>query len=554
MKSSKESVILSLQITESLLPKPNTTGDDACAHVLIDNTLLVSVLCDGVGSAKRGGIAARQCVKFFIDQFKTRPKAWDIPKTMEVFTRHINALLFKESMAQYGQIELLTTLCLSVIEGDTLYTLNLGDSRIYLLDTHDIFSRLSTDHTMDDAHMSHVLTKACGLSENVEFSITSTQIRPGDTLVMCSDGVYNLVDDEEFKTLLIKGLGAGSILSHAEKTIEPALRDDMSLQIFRIESLDPLHAIKNAPLPIPEALHEGDVIDGYTLIEPMMQHRRIWKVQGVNTTAVMKFPISDDDPMALDEFVKEAWYARQITHKAFPKAWVPSDRTMRYYLMEQVEGIDLATYLKKRPLSVDHAIELGKFLHRVEAHLLHLGLVHGDIKPENIIVLQKEGESGIDFKMVDFGSVVEIFSQNSRAGTPSYLAPERFIGNAINESTEIFAIGVTLYWALSGKLPYGEIEPFQTPTFKEAKALTRHNSNVPLWLESVIMRSIAIEPERRYCHYSELFYDLKSPNRVKPYFNPSMSLIERSPVLFYKTGFIIMFILQIITFYLYMTK
>ena len=125
--------MLQLQSSEFILPKPDCVGDDACAYTIIDNTLFVSVLCDGVGSAKRGGSAARQCVKFFIDQFKTRPKAWDIPKTMEVFTRHINNLLFKESMSQYEKIELLTTLCLAVIEGETLYTLNLGDSRIYLL-------------------------------------------------------------------------------------------------------------------------------------------------------------------------------------------------------------------------------------------------------------------------------------------------------------------------------------------------------------------------------------------------------------------------------------
>lgn len=111
--------MLELQSSEFILSKDATTGDDACAYSIIDNALLVSVLCDGVGSAARGGTAARQCVKFFIDQFKNRPRAWDIPKTMEVFTRHINSLLFKESMTQYGKIELLTTLCLAVIEGRT---------------------------------------------------------------------------------------------------------------------------------------------------------------------------------------------------------------------------------------------------------------------------------------------------------------------------------------------------------------------------------------------------------------------------------------------------
>lgn len=539
--------MLQLQSSEFILPKPNHEGDDACAFSIIDNSLLVSVLCDGVGSARRGRTAARQCVKFFIDQFKARPKAWTVPKTMEVFTRHINNLFFTESMTQYERIELLTTLCLAVIEGDTLYTLNLGDSRVYLLSPDGEFKQLTTDHTMDDEHLSHVLTQACGLSENVELIITSIPVCVGDTVVLCSDGIYNLIEDNVFTLLLQKGLGAKSIVQHIAHNARDEDRDDMSLQIFRIEGLDPLHAIKNIPLPIPLTLSEGEVIDDYTLLSPMMEHNRIWKVSKGNEIFVMKFPMAADDEQALDEFVREAWYAKQIDHHSFGQAWVPEDRTMRYYMMELVEGINLREFLINRPLSIDSAIELGKLLHDAEAHLLQLGLVHGDIKPENIIVSKKEGEAGVDFKMVDFGSIVEIFSLNSRAGTPSYLAPERFRGGVINESTEIFSIGITMYWALTGMLPYGEIEPFQTPTFKSAKRCVKLNSNVPAWLDSIIMHAIAINPDERYVHYSEFMHELKTPERVKPFFTNGVPLIERSPLTFYKTGFLILLATQAIT-------
>lgn len=546
--------MLQVQSSEFILPKPNHEGDDACAFSIIDNTLLVSVLCDGVGSARRGGTAARQCVKFFIDQFKTRPKAWTIPKTMEVFTRHINNLLFTESMTQYERIELLTTLCLAVIEGDTLYTLNLGDSRIYLLTLEGKLRQLTHDHTMDDKHMSHVLTQACGLSENVELVITSTPVEIGDTLVLCSDGVYNLIEHNAFEHLLQKGLGARSIVQHVAQYAKDDERDDMSLQILRIEALDPLHAIKNIQLPIPRSLKQGEVIDGYTLLDPMMEHARIWKVSKNNETFVMKFPMSADDEQALDQFVREAWYAKQIDHKAFGHAWIPHDRTMRYYLMDLIEGVNLREYLINRPLSVDNAIALGIFLHDALTHLLQLGLVHGDIKPENIIVTKKGGEAGVDFKMVDFGSIVEIFSLNSRAGTPSYLAPERFTGGVINESTEIFSIGITMYWALTGTLPYGDIEPFQTPTFKSAKRPVKLNNNIPAWLDSIIMHAIAINPDERYTHYSEFFHELKSPDRVKPFFTKGIPLIERSPLMFYKTGFLILLVTQAITLVALLSK
>ena len=546
--------MLKVKSSQFILSKEkDTTGDDACDFAILDNSLLVTVLCDGVGSARKGGAAARQTVKFFIDHFKTRPKNWDITQSLTLFTQHINRLLFKESMTQYEQIELLTTLCIAVIEGDTLYTMNLGDSRIYLLDKEKNLRQLSEDHIMDEDNLSHVLTQACGLSEHVEPVITSISIEKGDTIILCSDGLTALMSDEEIKESVLKGFGSKLIIQGAAKGHKDNERDDISMQIFRIEELDPLFAIKNKNLLIPQTLNAGDTFDEYELISPMMEHGRIWKVKKENNFFVMKFPMASavDDPIALEEFVKEAWYAKQVTHKAFGHAWVPEDRTARYYIMDVIEGVNLADYVKNRPITIDSALALAKFLHKAEAHLLHLGLVHGDINPENIIVYNKEGEVGVDFKMVDFGSVVEVFSVNSRAGTPSFLAPERFAESSINESTEIFSIGVTLYWALTGKYPYGEIEPFQTPSFKQAKSTITFNKNVPQWLDSIIMRAISPDQKDRYSHYSEFFYELKSPEKVKPYYAKDLTFIEREPLLFYKLGFFVLLVTNVVTFVYY---
>jgi serine/threonine protein kinase len=160
-------------------------------------------------------------------------------------------------------------------------------------------------------------------------------------------------------------------------------------------------------------------------------------------------------------------------------------------------------------------------------------------------MLEKNDEE-IGFKIIDFGNVTEIFSTDTKAGTPSFLSPERFQNESISESSEIFSIGITLYLALTGKYPYGEIEPFQSPSFKEPKKPSTYNKNIPDWLDSVILRSIAIDKEHRYSHYSEMSYELKYPQHVKPFFSKNASLIERSPLTFYKTGFIIMTIINFI--------
>ena len=141
--------------------------------------------------------------------------------------------------------------------------------------------------------------------------------------------------------------------------------------------------------------------------------------------------------------------------------------------MPFIRGESLKSVIAKRPLGVEDTIALGKFLLHACEFLLKYDLVHGDIKPENILVTERHGKRV--FTLVDFGSIVEIFSIASRAGTPSYLAPERFTGDPVSEQTELFAIGVTLYEALTRQYPYGEIEPFQTPLFRTAKSPRRHN-------------------------------------------------------------------------------
>ena len=162
---------------------------------------------------------------------------------------------------------------------------------------------------------------------------------------------------------------------------------------------------------------------------------------------------------------------------------------------------------------------------------------------ENILVISDYDR--LRFKLIDFGSATEVFSITTRAGTASYLAPERFRQAPISERTEVFALGVTLHLALTGVYPYGEIERFQTPAFHEAKSPARANPNIPPWLDSLILRAIAIDPKLRYQHYSEVGFDLANPAKVEPFFQTGGARFGRDPLLFYQTGFFILLALVI---------
>jgi serine/threonine protein kinase len=305
--------------------------------------------------------------------------------------------------------------------------------------------------------------------------------------------------------------------------------------VLDIAQTGKLKRVSRLPLEIPASLRKGEVVEGFTLLKPFQHSDRTWLAARDGQRFVLKFaPLeARDNEEVLNQFVKETWNATRLqASEFFVKAFLPDNATVRCYAMEFVEAPTLRTLLRSRPLAVDEAVALGKFLLNASQHLLRFDLVHGDLKPENILVLNSYAT--ITFKLVDLGSTTELFSVTSRAGTASYLAPERFREAPVSERTEIYAVGVTLFEALTRSFPYGEIERFQTPRFHEVKTVSRLNPNVPPWLESVLLRAISPDPERRYQNYSEMLFELGHPERVQPFRPKNGSFLERNPVAFYR--------------------
>jgi serine/threonine protein phosphatase PrpC len=526
----------------SLAKRKELTGDDFYEIKQLDD-MTIAVLCDGVGSAQEGAEAAKKVTQHIINNFKNIPRVWSIEKAMKEFITSINSILYAQSIHEYERAEYITTLTVCVIKGNRLYAANAGDSRIYLLRDNKL-TQLSYDHNEDG--MTNVLSNAVGISESVEIFYFENNIQKDDKILMCSDGLYSLMSNDT----LLKNIpnGAYQIVKNASSLVEDNLPDDTSAVILEVLEADPIELMKNLNLEIPEKLKKGDIIDGYELTLSLIQNERTWVCKKNNQEYVIKFAPYEamENEEILDLYIKEAWNAKRLKAGFFPKSFIPKHRTARYYLMTKLEGITLKQYLKKRNLSIDEAILLAKTLIAMEEYLLKFNLVHGDIKPENIIVLQRDGKR--IFKIIDFGSITEIFSITNKAGTPSYLAPERFTGNAINEKTEIFSIGVTLFESLTGTFPYGEIEPFQNPTFGTAKKPQKLNNNIPAWLESVILRAISTQEELRYSNYSYMRFELEYPQKVKPFFEKKTPLLKKDPLLFYKVGFYFLLVLNFILF------
>ena len=522
-------------------------GDDFFEVKVMEN-ITVAVVCDGVGSALQGAQAAKHTTNFLINALKNRPKSWTMEKSIKHFIENINRVLYLDSMAEYDREELVTTLALVVIEGDRLYGANVGDSRIYLhrnMDGDAQLTQLSEDHTMDEEGMENVLMAAMGLEESVSPYYFENNLLAGDLILLCSDGLYNELSEDELRSDI--KMGASFLVKKASKLHNEDLPDDTTAIVLEIKEVDPRLRLKQSDLIVHEHYKVGEVIDGYTLIKPLIQNERTWLCEKRGFNYVMKFIPYEAmyDEIMLDLFVKEVWMAKRLKAGFFPKAVIPKNRTHRYYIMSFIEGQTLKEYSTKKPLSVDLSVELACFLLKMSHFLMKYDLVHGDIKPENIMLTERKGK--LVFKMVDFGSITEAYSNVTRAGTPSYLAPERFKQAPVNEQTEIYAIGVTLYEVLTQKFPFGEIEPFQNPSFeKSIKAPSKLNPKIPAWFESIILRALETDTDQRYRNYSEMQYEVSNPLKVQPYFDKSKSIIERNPLLVCRVGFAGMLVLNMI--------
>lgn len=544
---------MKVQVTTHGSPsRPGSPSEDAF-RVHEGDGRVIAVLADGLGSSKAGGAAARRAVDMLVDYYLSRPQSWSPRRALTEFASQINLLLHRESQATHGSAELLCTLSAVALEGGRLYGFNVGDSPVYLWHQGSL-KQLSLAHTVAQPGMEHVLTRAIGLEAAVEPTPFECDLADGDMVVLCSDGVSNALPAEKLSALLVRRAAARTLVSAAAEAAEedPELRDDASAVVLEITQSNWSGADAPRPLEVLPALRAGDGIDGYRLVRSLQAGDRVWLAQrddGVRH--VLKFPPLEarTDEVRADAFIRELWRAARIDSPDFARAFTPAEGSLRYYAMEFVDAPTLRETLKRQPLRVEDAAELGRFLLRAGQSLVARDLVHGDIKPDNILVL---GDTATPrFQLIDFGSTAEVFSVTSRAGTPSYLAPERFHGGALSERTELFAIGVTLYEALTRTYPYGEVERFQTPRFDHPpKRPSRLNPAIPPWFEAILLRAITPDAAHRYQHFSEMAYDLDHPETVVAYAPHDAPLLERDPLRFYKCLSLVLFLTVVVLTFL----
>ena len=217
-----------------------------------------------------------------------------------------------------------------------------------------------------------------------------------------------------------------------------------------------------------------------------------------------------NDPEFVEKFKKEAQAAAKLQHPNIAQIYRFDIFEGRPYIaMELCSGGSLDGEMEKTPgrLDVVHVMRVGEQLASALSIAAEAGLVHGDVKPENVLY-DTDGNA----KLVDFGLAAMQADSNEIWGTPYYISPEKCLKKKLDFRADIYSLGGTLYHALTGVPPFDGEDAvavvkarFQGPPKKPSEL----RPDIPPEVDEIIMRMLEVEPNRRHPTYKSLLGDFK---------------------------------------------
>jgi serine/threonine-protein kinase len=235
---------------------------------------------------------------------------------------------------------------------------------------------------------------------------------------------------------------------------------------------------------------------------------------------VLRPDVMKDDPTLLERFKQELKLARKITHRCVLRTHDFSEADGTPYIsMEYLEGVTLKDLLRgKGALPIGVGLRIAKQMCQGLDAAHRQGVVHRDIKPQNMLILPETGELKImDFGIARAAKVKEgegasgLTTAGTVMGTPDYIPPEQAQGAPADFRSDIYSLGVVLYEVFTGKLPFNGdtvmkivMAHIQSPP----PPPRRSNPKIPAELEAVILRCMAKDPAQRYQKVAEVLKDL----------------------------------------------
>jgi len=546
---------LQLSFAEASAIGPREENQDALRLVTPAPALAASkgylfAIADGVSQCVDGGLAARSTLQALALDYYATPETWSVAQALDRLLLAQNRWL----QANGGGQPLLTTLSALVLRGRRFTLAHVGDCRVYRWHA-DQLQRISEDHVWDQPGMQHVLKRALGLDQHLVLDFLDGELRPDECFVLLSDGVWAVLGDTAIAAIL---RDQPDLHSAANTLVNAAhlagSQDNASAMLVRVDALgeasigDALMHLQQWPLP--PALKPGQAFEGWQVegIVAQSQQSLLYRVRDSQQQPWLLKTLPGrlhDDHQAGQALLSEEWFLKRVAGRHFPEVHSASQRQHLYYVMREYSGVTLAQrHEQGGPLPLPQWQDIAERLLRAVGLLHRRQILHRDIKPENLLL----GDDG-ELRLLDFGlAYCPGLSQDlpwALPGTPSYIAPEAFRGEVPTPQQDLYAVGVTLYFLLTGHYPYGEIEAFQRPRFGLPVNASRYRPDLPDWIAHSLERAVAAAPDQRFETAEEWLLLIEQGERHSLSVRPR-PLLEREPLKVWRTLALVSLLLNLV--------
>ena len=540
------------------LPEPGREGMGALAAI-----------ADGVSTGGMGREAAQITATSLVRDYFGTPETWDATVALDRVISAQNAWLASVNQRRHPLLGL-TTLTALLIKGQSYVVAHVGDTRCGVWRDGQ-WTQITQDHVVQHPDFQHQLLRSVGLEDHVVVDYLQGDALPGDVFVLTTDGVHGALSPQD----MVARLHEGGARSMAQALVDAALaagsNDNVTAMVIRVQSLLTLQwpdqQRRAQALAVPPLLRVGDTLDGWVVTAKVAD-------SGINLIYQVRDPASGrlyaiktlhparaHDPDERAMLAHEAWLSQRMqttrgaAHLVAAHDPLPNGREASafYVLFDWHAGQTWQQWLDAHATepspAVDTVVQATVQVLKALAHLHRQGVIHRDIKPANL----HQGSDGV-VRVLDLGVALsgrEPESMRSlHAGTPSYINPEQWGFRAVGAAgaatdsaghelpdaqSDLYALGVSLYQMLTGRLPYGEVLPYQVGRYhRDPTPPNRHNPHMPMWLNHVVLKAVSRDKRMRF-ETAEEFLLAMERGASRPLTLPSATpLIQRDPTVLWK--------------------